>query len=228
MRWLLIVLALALAGSTWAVAITVCPSGCDYTTVQAAINAAVPGAVVEVQSGTYHENIAVNKSLSLEGKDTGSGMPLIDAGGSGSVVTFYNDNATLEGFNITGSGHCGCGNAGVKVLSNNDTVIGNIIHNNKYGIYENGYKGNKFLDNNLTDNNITVYALGLGEWQGNHYSDYQSPANGCEDANKDGICDRPYNVTPGPGNDSKPLASLMKKNIQLQAPLIQLLLNILK
>ena len=46
---------------------TVCLSGCDYTSIQEAVNAAQPGDIIEVQSGTYYENVVVNNSLTLKG-----------------------------------------------------------------------------------------------------------------------------------------------------------------
>ena len=54
---------------------SVCPSGCDYTSIQAAIDAADPGDTIEVHSGTYNENVNVNKQLILMGADTGTGKP---------------------------------------------------------------------------------------------------------------------------------------------------------
>ncbi len=43
--------------------ITVCQTGgCNYTTIQQAINAAVPGDIIEVHSGTYNEAVNINKS----------------------------------------------------------------------------------------------------------------------------------------------------------------------
>jgi len=44
-------------------AATVCPSGCDYTSIQAAIEAADAGDTIEVHSGTYCENVDVDKPL---------------------------------------------------------------------------------------------------------------------------------------------------------------------
>ena len=55
---------------------TVCPSGCNYSGIQDAINAASPGDTIEIQSGLYHEALVVNKSLTLIGSDTGRGTRL--------------------------------------------------------------------------------------------------------------------------------------------------------
>ncbi len=42
--------------------VKVCPTGCNYSTIQAAVNAAVPGQIIEVQSGTYNESITIKSN----------------------------------------------------------------------------------------------------------------------------------------------------------------------
>jgi hypothetical protein len=68
--------------STWAITITVGPGGSpayNYSTIQAAINAAVPGTVIKVAPGLYLEsNIVINKSVTIQG--TGSNRDLIVIG----------------------------------------------------------------------------------------------------------------------------------------------------
>lgn len=78
MRGCLVIVVLLLAETTQATTLTVCPSGCDYTSIQSVIDAACTGDTVEVQSGIYHEN--VTKSLILFGKDTGKGVVLESLG----------------------------------------------------------------------------------------------------------------------------------------------------
>jgi hypothetical protein len=45
----------------------VCQSGCFFNSIQAAINAAQPGATITIGAGSYYENVVVNKSLTLRG-----------------------------------------------------------------------------------------------------------------------------------------------------------------
>jgi len=59
--------------------LTVCPSGCDYTSIQNAVYAAHPNDTIEVHSGTYNESVVLTKDIMLfNGTDTGSGEPIIN------------------------------------------------------------------------------------------------------------------------------------------------------
>lgn len=56
--------AMAQGGTTW----TVCPDGnCDFTTIQAAIDAATDEDTINVGPGTYNESIVVDKAVVLLG-----------------------------------------------------------------------------------------------------------------------------------------------------------------
>ncbi|MDP2944061.1 MAG: hypothetical protein Q8N57_00620 [bacterium] len=57
----------------------------DYTTIQAAINASIDGDTINVESGTYNENIVINKSIKLIGE-----LPtsiIVDGQGNGNAIT---------------------------------------------------------------------------------------------------------------------------------------------
>jgi hypothetical protein len=61
------------AGSLAAAAVasaapTVCATGCRYTSIQTAINAAAPKDVITIGAGSYFENLTVNKPLTLKGE----------------------------------------------------------------------------------------------------------------------------------------------------------------
>jgi len=115
--------------------ITVGPSGCDYVTIWEAIDAANPDDTIEVQSGTYYENVIIDIQLILLGVDTGSGLPVIDAGGRRDAITLYADGITIEEFVATNSGNDFSNDAGIKVLSDNNNIKNNsIINNNANGI----------------------------------------------------------------------------------------------
>ncbi|MCS7197341.1 MAG: right-handed parallel beta-helix repeat-containing protein [Candidatus Bipolaricaulota bacterium] len=50
-------------GCTW----TVCAQGCDFATIQQAIEAAHPGDTIKIEAGLYTENLVITKDLSLIG-----------------------------------------------------------------------------------------------------------------------------------------------------------------
>ena len=54
-----------------AAAYTVAPAGAAFTSIQAAIDQASPGDAILVQSGTYQENILLDKKIDLMGVDIG-------------------------------------------------------------------------------------------------------------------------------------------------------------
>lgn len=57
---------------------TVCPSGCDSTSIQAAVYAAHPNDTIDVYSGIYNESVVLTKDVTFRGIDTGSGEPIVN------------------------------------------------------------------------------------------------------------------------------------------------------
>lgn len=108
----------------------------DYAKIQWAVDNATTGDITIVESGTYHENVIVDKQLILRGVDTGFGRPVIDANYLGSPVTLSADEITLEGFEVRHSGDVlGSFDCGIKVwFSNGNVVRNNTIRNNFDGI----------------------------------------------------------------------------------------------
>lgn len=112
--------------------IRVSPNG-PIKSVTEAVNSASPGDTISVEGGVYHERIVVDKTLNL----TGVNNPVIDGGGSGTVIEIKAPGSVLRGFTVTGSG---------SRLSNEDTGIlldtagGTLIEGNRltdvlFGIY---------------------------------------------------------------------------------------------
>lgn len=231
MRASLIIILILILGFANAATITVGPKDADYSVIQQAVDNASAGDIVEVQSGIYRENVYFfNMPVTLLGVDTGKGLPVVDAGGSSSAITILSNDTTVSGFNLTNSGHCGCGNAGVLVESFNNTIKNNVIFKNKYGIYVSpGKTNNTFVSNDFLENEIlTANDTNGNRWSegekagglqgllsfitgakviGNHYSDYDEPGEGCNDTNNDGFCDLPRNIGNGSAFDNHPSIS---------------------
>ncbi|WP_220682784.1 lectin like domain-containing protein [Methanofollis formosanus] len=84
----------------------------DYATIQAAVDAALPGQMVFIEDGTYTENVVIDKPLAL----VGSRDAVID-GGDATALSLTASNVTLRGFSITG------GDDGVQVAGNDTTFV---------------------------------------------------------------------------------------------------------
>jgi hypothetical protein len=122
------------AFSQTAVAWTLCvnPTGSQgcYSTIQAAVNHASTNEVINVQAGTYKEEVVIGIPLSLIG--AGAGESIIDASGLAHgifVDGFYHaglDDVTIAGFTVKNALY-----EGILVVSAADiTIRDNHILNN--------------------------------------------------------------------------------------------------
>lgn len=117
-----------------------------YATIQDAINAAPNGSIIYINSGTYYENIAINKTITLIGENITT--TIIDGNGTADVIYISETGkANIGGFTIRNSD-----NAGISIHSNNNTITGNNISNNKYGIFSTHSQYNIFSQNTLLSN----------------------------------------------------------------------------
>ena len=138
-----------------------------YSTIQKAINDTLTsnGDTIEVQSGTYIENIVINKKLILKSKPGANVTLQSTAEDSPPVITINSggSNSIIKGFNILG--YCGEGpySWGIYLNSaNNCTIIGNNIINSfdMCGIELENSNNNTITGNNITGNWIGI-DLGL-------------------------------------------------------------------
>src|SRR5689334_10914458 len=85
-------------------------SSTRYATIQAAVNAAAPKAIITVDAGTYSERVTVNKSLTIQGAQAGvDARSNGRAGAAESIVSTANgsfyitaNDVTIDGFTIQG------------------------------------------------------------------------------------------------------------------------------
>lgn len=148
------ILALMLAGSVRAATHTVCSSGCDYSKIQDAINAAIAGDTILVYSGIYFETVIVNKQLVLLGQNGGGGMPIINGVGMGDVIYVTADKVTIDGFKVK---NCGAYCNGIKISSNNNLIINNNVSDNEIDIFLSNSNNNTLTNNTVFNSQDGIY-----------------------------------------------------------------------
>ena len=79
------------------------------------------------------------------------------------------------------------------------------------GTNSSGTGANILYQNNLLNNGQNAFDDGHNQWDngktGNHYSNYDAREQGCNDRNRDGICDTGYSILGGNNVDGLPKAS---------------------
>ena len=145
----------------------------NFSTIQAAIDAAAAGDTVLVAPGTYVERIDFRGKNITVISESGPAVTFIDGGGSGSVVTFKSGEsrtAVLSGFTVTGGVTIYSG-AGIAVSGSSPTIRGNVVAGNRgctgVGIYS--YFSSPRIENNTIRDNIVSGcsgAWGLGVYIG--------------------------------------------------------------
>lgn len=104
----------------------------NFKTIMSAVAVSRDGDTIRVESGTYQENLLIDKALVLEGME----KPVIKGTGIGSVVTVTANNCTIRGFKVEKSGgDLQAEDAGILLKSGGNTVEDNELRDVLYGIY---------------------------------------------------------------------------------------------
>lgn len=111
---------------------SVCASGCPFTSVQAAVAAASPGATITICPGVYTGNITINKNLALIGagdEANPAAGTILNGGGVSRVIDIGAGlTVAIHGVRITGGAASGNGggirNFGISTLVD-CTVVAN-------------------------------------------------------------------------------------------------------
>jgi len=157
----------------------------NFSSIQEAINKAENGTIIYVHSGIYYENLLINKSINMIGKDKYN--TIIDGNEIGTVITIIADNVSVNGFTIQNSSlyYTDCFVSGVKIYSNYNMISDNIITNNQIGISISGdacfpyfslnfsnYTSikNKIFGNLITKNSI----IGVGIYRSSNSTIYRN------------------------------------------------------
>ena len=154
----------------------VCSEGCDYSSIQAALDNASPDDNIVVESGMYRESLIIGKTVSLHGLDTGQGKPVLAPQSGRIVLAAY--GALLRGFDISAA-------------SESESCTMEVVL--PAGIYLNDFAGKKSVCpqeaaswNSSDGINYQFNSRVLRSRLGNYWADY----NGT-DENDDGIGEQP-------------------------------------
>lgn len=111
-------------------------------------------------------------------------------------------NSTLTGNTVSNNNHTGI----YLDFSNDSTLTGNTVSNNNNGIYIYS-SNNQIYKNNFINNSTQAVDSGGGNvfnlaslMGGNYWSNFDEPAEGCNNANGDNFCDAPYVFSVGQDN----------------------------
>ncbi len=154
-------------------AVTNLNTSTSYCTVQAGINAATAGDVLQVNAGTYNERVVIDRSITLQG--LGEGVSILSGtglAGTGKGITINNGvtGVTIKRLTVQDyAGSSGNTDAGIYGIggNNNLTVEHVTIQNNVggSGFYANGPVTNVVIDS-VTSTGHTIGARGIVIWNG--------------------------------------------------------------
>ena len=112
--------------------------------LQSIIDAAAPGDVVDLESGTYSGGVMIDKPLTLRGTN----WPVVDGGGSGTIIEIDAPDVTVEGLVIRGSGaSLDHEDSGIKARGLRATLRNNRFEDVLFGIYLLGARDSIVSDN---------------------------------------------------------------------------------
>ncbi len=100
--------------------------------LQAMIDAAPPGSIIDLSSGTYTGHVTIDKPLTITGHD----WPVIDGGGSGTIIEVSSPDVTIENLIIRASGaSLDREDSGISVLAPRVTITNNRLEDVLFGMF---------------------------------------------------------------------------------------------
>jgi nitrous oxidase accessory protein len=109
------------------------PAAAAASPLQARVDAAGDGDVVEVGPGTYRGDLYLGRRVTLRG----TGRPRVVGSGTGSVVRVRADGAAIEGLDVDGGGggDLGRDSSGIHVAAKNVAIRDCRVTNALFGVY---------------------------------------------------------------------------------------------
>jgi nitrous oxidase accessory protein len=109
------------------------PAAARLSSLQPLLDAAAPGATIEIAAGAYDGDLFIDKPVRLVGRN----RPLLRGSGAGSVVLVRAPGVVIEGFDVDGGGGGDLGRdpAGIHVAAPRAEIRDCRITNTLFGIY---------------------------------------------------------------------------------------------
>jgi eukaryotic-like serine/threonine-protein kinase len=127
------------------------PGNFSNTTLQDLVNTAENDDTILLQGGTYHENLVINKSISLIGTDTDK-TPEIISGDGLTGITLNANGIVIDGVTMTGTtGY------GILVKTDNNKIQNSTITGFERGIGLVSAMHNEISNNSLVNNSVGIY-----------------------------------------------------------------------
>ncbi len=132
----------------------------NFFTIQAAIydSNTTDGHTIEVDPGTYRENVKVNKSVTIRATSENYGDTIVQALNPGDhVFSISAESVELVGFTIKGA--TGDNKAGIHLTSSNNRITDNNASFNYIGIALLGSRENRIINNTANSNSYAGFAF---------------------------------------------------------------------
>jgi nitrous oxidase accessory protein len=140
-------------------------------TIQEAIDAATPGDTIYISAGVYHENIVINKPITIVSE--GSANTIISGNYSGTTVEILSDNVSLCGFKLCNAEKSAITLTNVKNCKIRENLIDNIPIFYGRGIYAFNCENITVEENdftNISDEYVSLYLTKKSQIKGNNFT----------------------------------------------------------
>ena len=129
----------------------------QFATITQAIEQAGAGDTIQIKTGTYNENLNVNKPLTLQGEERQKTIIIGEGNldrGAQPVIQVISNNVKITGFTIESQNYSTSNlyASGISVQGDHCTIINNIIKNTYIGIFCSIQSSTLIKDNLITDN----------------------------------------------------------------------------
>ena len=129
----------------------------QFATITQAIEQAGAGDTIQIKTGTYHENLNVNKPLTLQGEECQKTIIMGEGNldrGAKPVIQVISNNVKIKGFTIESQNYSTSNiyASGISVQGDHCTILNNIIKNTYIGIFCSIQSSTLIKDNLIADN----------------------------------------------------------------------------